>query len=124
MSAAVSVEPARARVSAALAAAALEHLPTLAEHACKGHGIGCFGEKIVGTTLPHLVEHIAIDLLVQQEAGSVAGNTTWEDLERESMRVRLLVPDKSPAAAKATQDALIDAVTLVNDLLERIGPQL
>ncbi|MDR3315214.1 MAG: hypothetical protein LBS98_01815 [Coriobacteriales bacterium] len=124
MSAAVSVEPTHARVSAALAAAALEHLPTLAEHACKGHGIGYFGEKIVGTTLPHLVEHIAIDLLVQQEAGSVAGNTTWEDLERESMRVRLLVPDKSPAAAKATQDALIDAVTLVNDLLERIGPQL
>jgi hypothetical protein len=120
MSAAVSVEPVHARVTAALAAAALERLPTLAEHACKGHGVGRFGEKIVGTTLPHLVEHVAIDLLVQRGAGTVAGNTTREAPEDDSMWVRLLLTDTSPASAIATQTALINAVDLVNDLLKQI----
>ncbi|MDR1713447.1 MAG: hypothetical protein LBR39_04770 [Coriobacteriales bacterium] len=65
MSAAVFVSPPEARVTEALAAAVLARFPTLAEHVCKSAGIGLLPERLPGSTLPHLVEHIAIDLLVR-----------------------------------------------------------
>jgi hypothetical protein len=65
------------RVDEALATAALSLRPTLANHTCKQRGFGYFGDKLPGTTLPHLIEHIAIDLLVAEAAtgsGAAAGS--------------------------------------------------
>jgi hypothetical protein len=131
----IRVKPLGARVDEGLAAAALACRPTLAEHACKQRGFGRFGDGLLGTTLPHLVEHIALDLLVEDvrtagggEDGGVpspplcapivlpiAGNTVWADRRQGLMKVR--VSAGTPSAAAAAAAALRRAVTLVNDLL-------
>jgi hypothetical protein len=105
------------RVDVRLAARILALRPTLAQHACKQRGFGRFGDKIVGSTLPHLVEHVAIDLLVEDGQGPVAGATTWLDRERGTMTVRLSC---KTTPAEVTYAALNRAVTLVNGLLEPI----
>jgi len=66
VSAAVFVCPPDLKVSEKLADTILSMRPTLAEHTCKNRGFGFFGDKIVGTTLPHLIEHLAIDFLVEE----------------------------------------------------------
>jgi len=111
--------PAELRVGADQARAILAQRPTLAQHACKQQGLGLFGNKLVGTTLPHLVEHLAIDLLVEQQANPapIAGNTTWLDKQRGLMRVRVQLPAGEPAAARqAAQAALNQAIGMVNAL--------
>ena len=66
VSAAVCVFPQDLRVSDKLAEAVLSLRPTLAEHTCKHERLGYFGDSLAGTTLPHLVEHLAIDFLVEE----------------------------------------------------------
>ena len=67
----VCVRPRNARVDQDLASAVLQLRPTLAEHSCMHRGFGYFGDKLLGSTLPHLVEHLAIDMLVEQAGGTV-----------------------------------------------------
>ncbi len=71
VSAAVCVTPPNARVSEQMALVILSERKTLSEHACKQAGIGRFKDKIIGTTLPHLVEHLAIDLLVERTLNAI-----------------------------------------------------
>ncbi|MDR0350563.1 MAG: hypothetical protein LBH64_03315 [Coriobacteriales bacterium] len=138
----IRVEPPEARVDERLAKAALACRPSLAQHSCKHQGFGYFGDKLLGTSLPHLVEHVAIDLLVEAARASkaarlpVAGNTSWLDRGRGLMRVRLVsapaaaagAGSAAPVASVAAQGcdevaaeaaclALRRAVALVNDLL-------
>jgi len=92
-------------------------LPTLAEHACASGGVGRFGEKLEGALLPHVVEHVAIDLLVREQDGATpvqgfAGNTVWFDRDRGIMRVRVSFID-----SLVTQAALYKAIDLVNGLV-------
>jgi hypothetical protein len=89
VSAIIRVTPFGLRVDEKLAAAILALHPTLAQHACKQQGFGRFGDKLSGTTLPHLVEHLAIDLLVNATHHPHAGTTTWLDREQGLMRVRV-----------------------------------
>ena len=138
VSAAVRVSPQNLRVSDDLATAILALRPTLAEHSCKHQGFGYFGDKLVGTTLPHLVEHLAIDFIVEENRKkpegdtapatgasqhshdttpkAVAGITRWLDRGQGKMQVRI------SCAAQSTDEtcrAITRAIDVLNSLLER-----
>jgi hypothetical protein len=116
VSAAVCITPSSLRVDETLARIVLVLRPTLAQHACKQRGFGCFGDKLIGTTLPHLVEHLTIDLLVEEHGAAfpVAGTTHWLDKEHGIMRVRISCV---PEHVDMTCTAINRAVALVNVLL-------
>lgn len=63
----------------------LELLPNLAHHVCvNGAGDGSFGDELVGTELPHLLEHLIIELQgkASSRADQLAGHTSWlEELD-------------------------------------------
>lgn len=90
--------------------------PTLAEHACTSDDIdGGEGPKGHSMTLPHLVEHLAIDLLVERrdpagEGGPIAGYTVWLDRRRGLARVTLSSTDHV-----ATEQALLDACRILDE---------
>jgi hypothetical protein len=111
-----------------LATTVLRLRPTLAEHACRHRGFGCFGDKLLGSSLPHLVEHLAIDMLVEQARGgareggggqaeassrSIAGNTRWLDRPNGVMSVMV---SSTAESAEASCTAIKSAVELVNSL--------
>lgn len=106
------------RLSTEQAAELLERHPTLADHACRQGGVGLFGQRIGRASLPHLVEHLAIDMLVDEFHQPVAGNTTWLNREEQTMLVRLRVyPQIEEAAAKA----LHRAVQEINELISTVS---
>lgn len=125
MSAAVCVRPPDARVDERLAETILALRPTLGEHACKLNGIGRFSDKITGTTLPHLLEHVTIDILVERallatdgSAGGItpiSGNTRRYDSDSAVMIVTISSTNLDHNAAA---DALADAIALINRLIE------
>jgi hypothetical protein len=78
--------------------------------------MGRFGNKIVDTTLPHLVEHLAIDLLVEENADVIAGTTTWIDHAQGVMQVKV---SSTAQGARETYAAITRAVALVNSYLEQ-----
>ena len=89
----------RRRIKATEAADFLRIRPTLAEHACRQKGLGLFADKIVGCSLPHLLEHLSIDYLVQRCGCQVAGNTR-------ATQILLNVPENyADDAIKAVEDA-------------------
>jgi hypothetical protein len=92
--------------------------PALAHHVCQQRGFGPFGDKLLGTTLPHLVEHLSIDYLVEETNGllPIAGTTSWLDREQGLMQVRISC---APEKVDMTVAAIIRAVTLLNSLLEQ-----
>ena len=129
--------------------------PSIVSHACKSTGTGYFGDRIVGATLPHAVEHLAIDLLVEHFSKApiptltetfsptFAGVTTWLDREKGCMRVRVGCASSKPyervvcassepceqascansesaAYSRAIEDALVDGVQIINQLLARL----
>jgi len=175
-------------VSPALAEALIALRPSIVLHACKSAGTGYFKDRLVGATLPHAVEHLAIDLLVERfaepsaprhtepsapmiaepsyptftktptdstfskaSAPTFAGATTWLDRPTGIMRVRVGCASGGPydrigcasdgpydqagcandepynragytgsettAYSWATEDALIEAVQIMNRLL-------
>ncbi|HBT94744.1 MAG TPA: hypothetical protein DEB24_00875 [Coriobacteriia bacterium] len=124
MSAAVCVVPSDLRVGEKSAETVLALRPTLSEHACKQSGIGRFADKIVGTTLPHLVEHLTIDLLVERALAEthgtnkrmapVAGNTRPSRSNPSVMIVTITSPNLRAGFA---EQALKQAIALVNRLL-------
>lgn len=118
VSVAVCVTPPSLRIDRKLAVTVLALRPLLAQHLCKQQGFGRFGDKLLGTTLPHLVEHLTIDYLVEETAGRlpIAGTTNWLDKDSGLMRVRISC---TPESADMTAAAIIRAVTQVNSLLEQ-----
>ena len=119
VSAAVCVFPHNLRVTEDMANSMLALRPTLAEHVCKHHGMGFFGDKLIDTSLPHLVEHLAIDLLVEAnrqntQAEAVAGITTWLDRSKGIMQVRISYTTQS---AEETCAAITHAIAMVNRYL-------
>ena len=86
--------------------------PTLAEHVCTADDTGNL------TTLPHLVEHIAIDLLVERRGEGdepVAGYTVWLDRRAGLARVTLSSTDD-----EATGGAMLAACALVAQYSEKM----
>ena len=65
-----------------LAARMLEAFPNLQNHVCVNKKGDTFGADIIGTELPHLFEHLTIELLAQKfpteaSRGLFSGYTTW-----------------------------------------------
>jgi len=117
VSAAVCISPPNLIVNDKLASTILALRPTLREHVCKQKGFGTFGDKIVNTSLPHLVEHLAIDLLVQELEplpAPIAGATRWLNRAQGQAQIRISC---TPQTAQATRQALISAVAQLNQLL-------
>ena len=57
-----------------------ELLPNLPKHVCVNGKGETFGEEIVGTELPHLLEHVIIELQGQADPKtrrSLTGHTSW-----------------------------------------------
>lgn len=101
------------RATPSLVASLLRSYPTLAQHACYSRGSGLFGDKITAALLPHVLEHLAIELLVQAHPGHVfAGNTAWLNREHRTMRVRLSHQEGADVEA-----VVKEALVLMNSLL-------
>ena len=105
--------------------------PSIVDHACHSNGEGSFGDRIVGALLPHVVEHLSIDILVKRFAGTespvfagaqspiFAGATRWLDRDNSLMQVRVGCTSHEPSFYfDATEAALIEAVHLMNTLLD------
>lgn len=92
--------------------------PTLSEHACTG-------DRVPGeASVPHLVEHLAIDLLVERQNASgggraLAGYTRW--LDRGGGLARVTLASDDPAV---TETAMFLACGLVAIYRENIGGKL
>jgi hypothetical protein len=97
-----------------LAERALAAVPSLAGHACDNPGGASMSEELADTELPHLVEHLALDLMRRAGVrGRLRGDTSW-DFERDgaaTFRVQLDCPDDATALG-----ALKWAVGAVNAL--------
>jgi hypothetical protein len=76
--------------------------PQLAEHACRQLGVGRFGDKILAASLPHVLEHLAIDMLVGALSTQVTGTTKWLNRAEGMALVRLRIP-----ATKSTNQELL-----------------
>lgn len=93
----------------AIADAAIKRFPTIAMHACrnaKGPTFGCVMDE---TSIPHLLEHVLIELQLEaaeSETAMLAGNTRWTDEGQGQARVQVSFVDDSQALqalAKATE---------------------
>ena len=70
---------ARRRVGETAAARVLELLPALASHRCENHEGRAFVDEIAATEVPHLFEHVTLELMAR--AGSprgLRGETSWD----------------------------------------------
>ena len=108
------------RTSPALAARALERRPDLARHACVNARGSTFGAVMDDTPLPHLLEHVAIDFLVEESdeaAATYVGTSRWTDERRGAARVELSMDDDL-----ATLRAFKRALSFVNDLVRDVAP--
>ena len=90
--------------------------PTLTEHACTSDDVdGEEGPAGHAMTVPHLVEHLAIDLLVERRGADasgepVAGYTVWLNRRHGLARVTLSSTDHA-----TTEQALHDACRILED---------
>lgn len=91
--------------------------PHLARHACVNDKGVTFGAVMNHTSLPHLLEHLVIDLQVrgaQRDDDAFAGTTDWIDQEVGTARIQVSFTDDL-AALRAFRDAvrfLNDAVVI------------
>ena len=93
----VQLSPACPRVSSPLLISALlQAHPQLAEHACKNERGTTFGAVMNRTPLIHVLEHVAIDCMVQKESAKTTssdtlfvGNSRWLDPVQGLGRVEL-----------------------------------
>ncbi|MBO4364844.1 MAG: hypothetical protein J5804_00960 [Eggerthellaceae bacterium] len=103
------------RTTPALATRALQARPNLARHACVNTVGRTFGDVIDDTPLPHLLEHVAIDMLAEscpETHATHVGTSVWLDEPAGLARVQISMQDDLVALAAFKQ-----AVALVNQLL-------
>jgi len=129
----------------------LQHHPSLACHACKSsitpphqpldsgfpqvdpatfglqpnaqENRGVFGKHLPGALLPHALEHLAIDLLVETFPGETfAGNTCWLEREEQTMRVRISLPKEG--SPTPVFQAFSGALVLLNGFLSNDSRQI
>ena len=107
-------DPGRADTTPALAAVAAARRPNLPIHTCVNGEGPTFGAVMAHTPLPHLLEHVVVDLQVERcpDANRVfTGATRWTDRRAGRARVEVSYADDLVALA-----AFRDAVALVNSL--------
>ena len=118
--------------SSAIAARAVEALPTLPDHACVNERGNTFGDVIASTPIPHLVEHMVVDLQVRAEEGeqlcgspkgtpprpawrsarTYVGTSEWIDEALGTARVEVSFADDMVALS-----AFRDAARIVNEIV-------
>ena len=103
----VLVDPVRRYTDSELAADLLGKHPTLARHTCVNDVGDTFGDVIEHTAVPHLLEHLVIDL--QARSGgclddTFVGTTEWVDEARGKAVVRVSFADDL-VALRAFRDA-------------------
>ena len=109
----------------AIAARAVAVLPTLPEHACVNERGDTFGDVIASTPVPHLVEHMVVDLQVRAEEGDLpsagnarrtprtyVGTSEWIDEPSGRARVEVSFADDM-VALRAFRDAARIACEIV-----------
>ncbi len=135
----VVVQGAQRTVTPELAAQLLKHYPSLALHTCKStrrtaaakprkeittqvtgsdtsDTSDTFGDHLVGALLPHALEHLTIELLVQAYPGEVfAGATRWLERSAGTMRVRVSLPTEG--GASRIFEAFSEALRQLNRLI-------
>lgn len=103
----VAVDPAHRCTTPRLAAALLEDYPTLAGHACVNEVGDTFGCVIDRTPVPHLLEHLVIDLQVRSGGradDTFVGTTEWTDEAKGRATVQVSFTDDL-VALRAFRDA-------------------
>jgi hypothetical protein len=113
----IAIRASELTVTPELAARLLERYPSLALHACKSRaGASTFGERLTGALLPHALEHLTIELLVQAHPGCLfAGNTRWLEREERTMRVRIAAPQG--ISALNVIETFSEALLQLNEML-------
>lgn len=121
----VALSPGTPRMSDARVAAWLQsRLPTLGRHACVNDRGPTFSFVMDATPLPHVLEHVVIDLQVRADAereddgpeAAYVGTTEWVDRNAGIARVEVSYADDIVALR-----SLRDGVALVNDALTACG---
>lgn len=70
---------ARRRVGGAAAARVVELLPSLASHHCENRDGRAFADEMAMTEVPHLFEHVTLELMAQAGSPrSLRGETSWD----------------------------------------------
>ena len=93
----LSIPDERYRVMTPRMAAFVEgQYPDLPHHVCKNDKGTQFGDVIEQTSLPHLIEHLVISILIRESASgsaSFVGTTEWLDEERGLARIEVEYDD-------------------------------
>lgn len=97
----------------AMAQRAIFRFPNLVRHACVNSKGTTFGAVIARTSLPHLLEHVVIDMLAQKSTDDetvFVGTTEWTDERSGCARVEVSMTDDL-----AVLRAFRDAVSFINE---------
>jgi len=92
-----------------LARVVAEAFPNITRHACVNGKGSTFGAVIACTSVPHLLEHVAIDLQTQaatDDAATFVGTTEWVDEAAGTACIQLSFADDL-VALRAFRDALV-----------------
>ena len=84
------------QVTPKLAATVASSFPNIVRHACVNDAGPTFGAVMERTSLPHLLEHVAIDLQIQATQDDDAlfvGTTEWVDARAGLARIELSYTD-------------------------------
>ena len=107
-------------VSPALAAYVRTQMPSLTRHSCVNGVDDTFGAVLDTTSVPHLLEHLAIDAQVRASQDSDApfvGTTEWLDENAGTARITLSFTDDLVALR-----AFNEAVMFLNDAVVAYQP--
>ncbi|MGI6590086.1 MAG: cyanophycin synthetase family protein [Eggerthellaceae bacterium] len=107
----VQVDPQHPNSTPAMAAALVQAFPDLPRHACVNPKGDFFGDVIAGTSLPHVLEHLVIDLQTQEHAAIdpdyvFTGVTRWADKAQGVATVEVSYRDDL-VALRAFRDAAV-----------------
>lgn len=106
-----------AKTTPALIAALLPDFPTLLQHACVNDKGETFMAVAAGTSTPHLLEHMAIDMQSRMDTSreeiAYVGKTAWTSRNARKARIELSYVDQSTArTAIAKSAAALNAALL------------
>lgn len=106
--------PAWHRTTAQLAAQVLELHPHLIRHACINAKGTTFGAVMIDTPLPHLLEHLAIDILSKASSDprtTHVGTSSWVDELQGTACIQIAMQDDLEVLSAFNQ-----AMNILNDL--------
>ena len=118
----VALDPQAPRVTTPdLAQRLVARVPTLPQHDCVNEKGPTFGDVMAHTSIPHVLEHLVIDLQTRQAAHSTdprmqarvfRGTTEWINISEGRAKIELDYADDL-----VVLKALTDSVDILNDVL-------